>query len=419
MPAARSRRVVVTGIGLITPIGSDVDAVWASLVEGASGVGPITRFDAGGYPTRIAAEVRDFDPADHMDRKTARNAARYAQFALAAAGQAVAHAGLDTGALDPQRIGAIVSSGVGGLDEIERNHRLMLDRGIRRISPFAIPMMLGDTAAGLVAIHTGARGPNYGIASACASSGHAIGEAAELIRRDDTAVMLAGGAEACITPFAMGGFCQMRAVSERNGEPERASRPWDVERDGFVMGEGSTIFVLEESEHARARGAAALAEVVGYGASADGHHLTAPDPEGDGATRAMRQALARAGLGPHEVQYVNAHGTSTKLGDVAETRAIKRVFGDHARTLMVSSTKSVHGHLLGAAGALEAAACVLAIQRGLVPPTINLERRDEECDLDYVPNVARAARVDVALSNSFGFGGHNATLVIRRPELHP
>jgi 3-oxoacyl-[acyl-carrier-protein] synthase II len=409
------RRVVVTGIGVISPIGSDVDTVWASLVEGVSGVGPITRFDAAGYPTRIAAEVRAFDPADHMDRKTARNAARYAQFALAAASQAIAHAGLDTAEMDPQRFGAIVSSGVGGLDEIERNHRLMLERGIDRISPFAIPMLLGDTAAALVAIHCGARGPNYAIASSCASSGHAIGEAAEVIRRDDAVAMLAGGAEACITPLSMGCFCRVRATSERNDEPGRASRPWDVQRDGFVMGEGAAVLLLEEEEHARARGATLLAEIAGYGASADGHHLAAPEPDGDGAARSMRQAIARAGVGPSEVQYVNAHGTSTRLGDVAETRAIKRVFGDHAPALLVSSTKSMHGHLLGAAGALEATACVLAIQRGLVPPTINLDEPDEECDLDYVANAARPARVDVALSNSFGLGGHNATLVIRRP----
>jgi 3-oxoacyl-[acyl-carrier-protein] synthase II len=414
--SGHGRHVVVTGIGVVSPIGSDVDTVWANLVEGVSGVGPITRFDATGYPTRIAAEVRGFDPADHMDRKTARNAARYAQFALAAATQAIAYAGLDVGALDPQRFGAIVSSGIGGLDEIERNHRLMLERGIDRISPFAIPMLLGDTAAALVAIHCGARGLNYGITSSCASSGHAIGEAAEVIRRNDAVAMLAGGAEACITPLSMGCFCRVRATSERNGEPERACRPWDVERDGFVMGEGAVLLVLEESEHARARGAAALAEIAGYGASADGYHLATPEPDGDGAARSMRQALANAGLAPHEVQYVNAHGTSTRLGDVAETRAIKRVFGDHAAALLVSSTKSVHGHLLGAAGALEAAACVLSIERGLVPPTINLDEPDEECDLDYVPNVARRARVDIALSNSFGLGGHNATLVIRRPR---
>jgi 3-oxoacyl-[acyl-carrier-protein] synthase II len=409
------RRVVVTGIGVISPIGSDVDTVWTSLVEGVSGVGPITRFDAAGYPTRIAAEVRGFDPADHMDRKTARNAARYAQFGLAAARQALAHAGLDAAGIDPQRFGAIVSSGVGGVDEIERNHRLMLERGIDRISPFAIPMLLGDTAAALVAIHCGALGLNYGITSSCASSGHAIGEAAEVIRRDDAVAMLAGGAEACITPLSMGSFCRVRATSERNDEPERASRPWDVQRDGFVMGEGAAVLLLEEGEHARARGVPVLAEIAGYGASADGYHLAAPEPEGGGAVRSMRQALARAGLAPSDVQYVNAHGTSTRLGDVAETRAIKRVFGDHAPALLVSSTKSIHGHLLGAAGALEAAACVLAIQRGLVPPTINLDEPDEECDLDYVPNVARTARVDVALSNSFGLGGHNATVVIRRP----
>ncbi len=408
--------MVVTGMGFVTPIGSDPQAVWSNLAEGVSGVGPITRFDSAAYPARIAAEVKGFDPHDHMDRKTARHAARYTQFAVAAAAQALAMADLDPRRMEPDRVGVVVSTGVGGLDEIERNHQAMLERGIQRISPFAIPMMLCDSAAGMVAIQTGAHGPNYAIASACASGGHGIGEAVEMVARGDAVAMLAGGAEACITPFAIGGFCRMKAVSERNEEPERACRPWDVDRDGFVMGEGAAMLVLEDVAFALARGARPLAEIAGYGASADGHHITAPQPDGLGAIRAMRRALERAGVRPDEVQYVNAHGTSTRLGDIAETRAIEQVFGEHARRLMVSSTKSMHGHLLGAAGALEAAACVLAIRHGLVPPTINLDAQDPDCGLDYVPNTARRAEVDVAISNSFGFGGHNATLVIRRAE---
>jgi 3-oxoacyl-[acyl-carrier-protein] synthase II len=409
-------QVAVTGMGFVTPIGCDLETVWSSLVEGRSGVGPITRFDAGEYPARIAAEVRGFDPLDHMDRKTARHTSRYCQFALAAARQALAHAGLDVSSLEPGRVGAVLSSGVGGLDEIERNHRVLLERGFDRMSPFTLPMMLTDSAAGLIAIETGAVGPNYGVVSACASSAHGIGEAAAVIQRGEATAMLAGGAESCITPFAIGAFCRIRAVSQRNDEPERACRPWDVDRDGFVMGEGAAVLVLEELEFALGRGATPLAIVAGCGASADGHHITAPHPGGVGAERAMRAALEGAGVRPDEVGYVNAHGTSTRLGDVAETRAIERVFGEHAGRLLVSSTKSVHGHLLGAAGALEAAACVLAIQRGLVPPTINLDSRDPECDLDFVPHRARPAKVDVAISNSFGFGGHNATLVLRRPE---
>jgi 3-oxoacyl-[acyl-carrier-protein] synthase II len=411
-------RVAVTGLGFVTPIGNDLETVWSSLVEGVSGVGPITHFDTAEYPSRIAGEVKDFDPGEHMDRKTARHTGRYCQFALAASRQALAHAGLDPAELEPDDVGVIVSSGVGGMEEIEKNHAAMLQRGIRRISPFTVPMMIADMASGLVAIHTHAGGPNYAIVSACASSGHGIGEAAEIIRRGDARAMLAGGAEATITPLVIGAFCQIKAVSERNDEPEKACRPFDLDRDGFVMGEGSVMFVLEDMDFARERGARVLAEVVGYGASADMHHYTAPHPEGLGAMRAMRRALGRSGLDPAQVDYVNAHGTSTKLGDIAETRAIKEVFGEHASKLMVSSTKSVHAHLLGAAGAMEAAACVLAIERGLVPPTINLDRQDPECDLDCVPNRARRARVDVAMSNSFGFGGHNATLVLRRPELN-
>jgi 3-oxoacyl-[acyl-carrier-protein] synthase II len=416
MTHANGRRVAVTGLGVVTPIGHDVETVWSSLVEGVSGVGPITRFDTTEYPTKIAAEVRGFEPERYMDRKTARHLARYCQFALVASKQALAHARLDPHELDPDLVGVIVASAVGGMEEIERNQRQMMERGIRRISPFTTPMMICDMAAGVVAMHTGAGGPNYAIVSACASSGHGIGEACEIIKRGDADAMLAGGAEAAITPLTMGAFCQIKATSERNDEPERACRPFDVERDGFVMGEGAVMFVLEEMEFARRRGARVMAEVIGYGASADMYHFTAPHPEGAGAIRAMRRALGKAGVAPEEVDYVNAHGTSTKLGDIAETKAIREVFGPHADRLAVSSTKSVHAHLLGAAGALEAAACVLTIERGLIPPTINLDDQDPRCDLDYVPNRARPAAVDVAISNSFGFGGHNATLVLRRPD---
>jgi 3-oxoacyl-[acyl-carrier-protein] synthase II len=418
MSQANGRRVAVTGLGFVTPIGNDVETVWSNLVEGVSGVGPITHFDASSYSTRIAAEVKGFEPERYMDRKTARHLGRYCQFALGASQQALAHAGLVPGDMDPDDVGVIVSSGIGGMEEIEKSHTALMERGVRRISPFTVPMMIADMAAGIVAMHTKAGGPNYAIVSACASSGHGIGEAAEIIKRGDARAMLAGGAEATITPLTMGAFCQIKAVSERNDEPERACRPFDTGRDGFVMGEGAVMFVLEDMEFARERGAQVLAELIGYGASADMHHFTAPHPEGAGAIRAMRKALKKAAVEPAQVDYVNAHGTSTKLGDIAETKAIKQVFGDHAYQLAVSSTKSVHAHLLGAAGAMEAAACVLAIERGLIPPTINLDDQDPECDLDYVPNRARQAKVDVAISNSFGFGGHNATLVLRRAELN-
>jgi 3-oxoacyl-[acyl-carrier-protein] synthase II len=311
-----------------------------------------------------------------------------------------------------------VSSGIGGMEEIEKNHTALLERGVRRISPFTVPMMIADMAAGIVAMHTKAGGINYALVSACASSGHALGEAAEIIKRGDARAMLAGGAEATITPLTMGAFCQIKAVSERNDEPEKACRPFDLDRDGFVMGEGGVMFLLEDLQFARERGAPILAELAGYGASADMYHFVAPDPDGKGNIRAMRMALRKAGIRPEEVDYVNAHGTSTKIGDIAETRGIKEVFGDHAQQLVISSTKSVHAHLLGAAGAMEAAACVLALQRGMVPPTINLDTPDPECDLDYVPNKARRADLRVALSNSFGFGGHNASLVIRKLDLN-
>ncbi len=414
MERGDGHRVAITGMGFVTPLGHDPETVWSNLIEGVSGVGPITRFDASEYPTRIAAEVRDFDPGDYMDRKSARHLALYCQFALAASRKALDQAGLDPSRLDPDEVGVIVASGIGGMEEIERNHAAMKERGIRRISPFTVPMMIADMASGVVAMQVGAGGPNYAIVSACASSAHAIGEAAEIIRRGDATAMLVGGSEATITELTMGAFCQIKAVSERNDEPERACRPFDALRDGFVMGEGAVMLVLEELEAAQRRGARVLAEVTGYGATADMYHFVAPHPEGAGAIRSMRRALEKAGLSPEQVQYINAHGTSTKVGDVAETKAIREVFGDHAYRLAISSTKSMHGHLLGAAGAMEAAVCVLTIERGQIPPTINLEHPDPECDLDYVPNRARPARVDVALSNSFGFGGHNATLVIER-----
>ncbi len=418
MTASNGRRVAVTGLGFVTPIGNDRETVWSNLVEGVSGVGPITYFDTTAYSTRIAAQVKDFDPELYMDRKTARHIGRYCQFALAASTQALAESGLQPGDMDPDDVGVIVSSGIGGMEEIEKSHTALMERGVRRISPFTVPMMIADMAAGIVAMHTHAGGPNYAIVSACASSGHGIGEAAEIIKRGDAKAMLAGGAEATITPLTMGAFCQIKAVSERNDEPEKACRPWDVDRDGFVMGEGSVMFVLEDMEFARARGARILAEIIGYGASADMYHFTAPHPEGLGASRAMKRALDKSGVPPEQVGYINAHGTSTKLGDIAETRAIKAVFGEHAYQLAVSSTKSVHAHLLGAAGAMEAAASVMALQEGVLPPTINLDHQDPECDLDYVPNKARRADLSVAMSNSFGFGGHNATLLIRKPELN-
>jgi 3-oxoacyl-[acyl-carrier-protein] synthase II len=411
-------RVAVTGMGFVTPIGHDVETVWSNLIEGVSGVGLITRFDTTTYSAKIAAEVKDFDPEQYMDRKTARHIGRYCQFALAASRSALAESGLEPDQMDPDDVGVIVSSGIGGMEEIEKSHTSLMERGVRRISPFTVPMMIADMAAGIVAMHLHAGGPNYAIVSACASSGHGIGEAAEIIKRGDAVAMLAGGAEATITPLTMGAFCQIKAVSERNDEPERACRPFDLDRDGFVMGEGAVMFVLEDMEHARKRSARILAEIAGYGASADMYHFTAPHPEGLGAIRAMRKALQKGGIAPQEVGYINAHGTSTKLGDVAETKAIKDVFGDHAYKLAVSSTKSVHAHLLGAAGAMEAAACVLAIDRGMLPPTINLDTPDPECDLDYVPNQARKADVRIALSNSFGFGGHNATLAIKKPDLN-
>ena len=405
-------RVAITGMGMVTPLGTGVEEVWDGLVHGRSGVGPISHFDATGFPTRIAGEVRDFEPELYMDRKTARHVARYCQLALAAARMAVDDSGLKPETLDADAVGVVVSSAAGGMEEIERAHQTLMERGVSRISPFMAPMMITDMAAGLIAIELKAGGPNYAVVSACASGSHALADATEVIRRGDAVAMIAGGAEAAITPLLIGAFCQMSAMSRRNDQPQAACRPFDLGRDGFVMSEGAVIMVLEEMEHARARNAHIWAELLGSGSSADMYHFTAPDPEGRGAARAMSAALRHSGIAPEQVDYVNAHGTSTSLGDIAETLAIRQVLGEHANRVAVSSTKSMTGHLLGAAGAMEAAACVLAIQRGLIPPTINLADQDPRCDLDYVPNSARVAPVRVALSNSFGFGGHNACLVL-------
>ena len=401
---------------MVTPLGTGVEEVWEALVRGTSGVHAITGFDASSYPTRIAGEISDFDPELYMDRKTARRAARYCQLGLAAARLAVEGSGLRPEDMDPDAVGVVVSSAAGGMEEIERGHAVLMERGVSRISPFMAPMMITDMAAGLIAIEMHAGGPNYAVVSACASGAHALADAAEVIRRGDAVAMIAGGAEAGITPLLMGAFCQMSALSRRNHEPERASRPFDTGRDGFVMSEGAVVMVLEEMEHATARGAVIWGELLGAGSSADMYHFTAPDPSGRGAARAMAAALKHAQLSPEAVGYINAHGTSTALGDIAETLAIHQVMGEHAARVAVSSTKSMTGHLLGAAGAMEAAVCLLAMQRGMIPPTINLEDQDPRCDLDYVPNMARRAEVRVSLSNSFGFGGHNACLVLGRGD---
>ena len=407
------RRVVVTGIGLITPLGASVDKTWRGLIEGRSGIGPITRFDPTGLETQIAGEVKDFDPLEYMDRKEVRRADRFAQFAVAAAGQALRDAKLEVKPDLAPRVGAAFGSGIGGVETLVENI-LSHDKDPKRVSPFLIPMMIIDMAAGEVAMKYGLKGPNMAHVSACASSANAIGEAAEMIRRDAADVMVAGGAEAGLIPVAIGAFNQARAISTRNDAPEKASRPFDKERDGFVFSEGAGCLVLEELEFARARGARILGEFAGYGLSADAYHVTAPPPGAEGAVRAMRMAIEDAGVGAAEIGYVNAHGTSTQANDGAETAALKTVFGDRAPKVPISSTKSMTGHTLGAAGAIEAAICLLAMREGCLPPTINQEVADPECDLDYIPNRARKADVSVALSNSMGFGGHNVALVLRR-----
>ena len=409
------RRVVVTGLGLVSPVGIGVDESWSALVAGKSGVGPITLFDASTFPTRIAGEVTGFDPTKFMDRKEARRNDRFIQFALAAADMAMKDSGLDMSKEDAERVGAIVGAGIGGLGTIEDEHKTFLEKGVRKIGPFFIPSLIINLAPGQISLKYGMKGPNFSPVSACATGNHSIGDAMIYIERGLADVMITGGCEATITPLGIGGFCAARALSERNDAPEKASRPFDKNRDGFVAGEGSGLLILEEYERARKRGARIYAEVVGYGASADANHITSPAPEGEGGQRAMRMALRDAGVTPDVVGYVNTHGTSTPQGDVAECQAINKVFGEHAKKkLMVSSTKSMTGHLLGAAGGLEAVVSVLTIARGVLPPTINVEEQDPECALDVIPNTAREVRVDYAMSNSFGFGGTNAVLLFKR-----
>jgi 3-oxoacyl-[acyl-carrier-protein] synthase II len=408
------RRVVVTGVGVVTPIGIGKDAFWASLVAGRSGVRRISRFDPSAFDTQIAAEVLDFDPTAFMDRKDVRRNDRFVQFAYAAARMALDDAGFTITASNATQVGVLIGSGIGGAETWENQHQTLLERGPGRVSPFFIPMIIINMASGIVSILTGARGPNSAVVTACATGGHAIGDAMRIIQRGEATAMLAGGSEAAITPLSVAGFCSMKAMSTRNDEPHRACRPFDAGRDGFVMGEGAGVVLLEDLEHAVRREAHIYCELVGYGMSADAYHITQPDPEADGATRSMANALRDAGVDPSEVDYINAHGTSTPYNDRTETLAIKRVLGPHARTVAVSSTKSMTGHLLGAAGGVELIACALAIEHQVLPPTINYEVPDPDCDLDYVPNRARPAEVRTALSNAFGFGGHNATLVVRR-----
>ncbi len=411
-----TRRVVVTGVGLVSPLGIGTRETWDGLVAGRSGAGRITRFDAADFSSRIACEVKGFDPLDYADRRDARKMDTFIQYALAASLFAAEDAGLETPLADPDRVGVVISSGIGGFETIEREHRKLLEKGPRRISPFFVPAMVVNLAAGWVSIRLGARGPNSAMATACSAGAHAVGEAFRLVRHGHADVMVAGGAEATITPMCIGGFASMKALSTRNDEPELASRPFDRDRDGFVVGEGAGILVLEEREQALARGASLYAEVLGYGMSGDAFHITAPAEDGSGAVRVMRAALAEAGAAPEDVDAVNAHGTSTPLNDRIETAAIRRVFGGHADRLAVSSTKSMTGHLLGGAGGLEAGISCLTLRHQTLPPTINHETPDPDCDLDIVPNTARPATVRSVLSNSFGFGGTNVSLLFRHPD---
>jgi 3-oxoacyl-[acyl-carrier-protein] synthase II len=407
------RRVVITGLGVITPIGNELDTFWQNLQNGVSGIGKITAMDTTGYDCQIAGEVRNFDPKDFFNNpKDVRRTDRYTHLAMAAAKMAMRDGGVDMEKLNRHRFGAIVSSGIGGLKTLEDQHSTLLNKGPSRVSAFTIPMLISNMASGLISMEFGLQGPNFCIVTACATSNNAIGESWRMIKFGDADIFLAGGSEASIIPIGLAGFSAMKALSTRNDEPERASRPFDRDRDGFVMGEGAGVVVVEELEHAKARGATIYCELTGYGLSADAHHMTAPPPDGEGAVRAMRMALSHAKTTPEQVDYVNAHATSTGLGDICETRAIKTVFGEQASKVSISATKSMTGHLLGGAGAIETAACALAIRDSVIPPTINLENPDPECDLDYTANVAKQKKIKVALNNSFGFGGHNATLVI-------
>ncbi|MBA4544029.1 beta-ketoacyl-ACP synthase II [Thermoactinomyces daqus] len=409
-------RVVITGLGVISSLGNDIDTFWNNLIQGKSGISHITQFDTSDYAVKIASEVKDFDPLNFIDKKETRRMDRFAQFAVAAAKMAVSHAGLNIDDRNAERVGVYIGSGIGGLATLEKQHRVLMDRGPRRVSPFFVPMMIANMASGIVSIQLGAKGPNSAAISACSTGTHCVGDAFRILQRGEADVMLAGGAEATIMPLAVAGFSAMTALSTRNDEPEKASRPFDKDRDGFVMGEGAGVLVLETLDHALKRGANIIAEVVGYGMTADAYHLTSPAPEGEGAKRAMEMAMRDAGLAPEEIDYINAHGTSTEYNDKFETMAIKGAFKDHAYKLAVSSTKSMLGHLLGAAGGVETIISALAIKEQILPPTINLENPDPECDLDYVPNEARKTRVRTALSNSLGFGGHNATILLKEYE---
>jgi 3-oxoacyl-[acyl-carrier-protein] synthase II len=410
-----NQRVVVTGMGVITALGRDLETFWGNLLAGKSGVSQIEAFDTTEYTTKIAAEIKNWNPEEYVERKDARKMDRFVQFAVAASLNALKDANLNIAEdADPERVGVIVGSGIGGLLTWEEQHRALVEKGPKRVSPFFIPMMIANMASGQVSIITGAKGPNSTAVTACATGTNSIGDSFKMIQRGDADVMICGGAEATISPMGVAGFCSMRAMSVRNDDPTHASRPFDIDRDGFVMGEGSGVLILESLEHALKRGARIYGEVIGYGMSGDAHHMTDPDPEG--ASRCMKRAIRDAGIDPSEIDYINAHGTSTPVGDKSETKAIKTAFGDAAYKVAVSSTKSMTGHLLGAAGGIEAIASLLAIKDGIIPPTINIENQDPECDLDYVPNVARKADVKIAMSNSFGFGGHNATVIMKKYE---
>ncbi|MEO8216134.1 MAG: beta-ketoacyl-ACP synthase II [Acidobacteriota bacterium] len=410
------RRVVVTGVGMVSPLGVGNDATWRALLAGQSGITGITRFDVSDYPCRIAGEVKGFDPQNWVEKKDVKKSDTFIHYAIAASQFAVDDSGLKIDHSNAERIGVIIGSGIGGLPLIEEMHTKLLERGPNRVSPFFIPGLIINLAAGQISIRFGAKGPNSAPATACATGAHAIGDSFKIIQRGDADVMISGGSEAVITPLALAGFSAMRALSTRNDDPQGASRPWDLQRDGFVMGEGSGVVILEEREHALARGARIYCEVIGYAMTSDAYHITAPSENGEGSTRVMALTLRDAGLQPEQIDYINAHGTSTPHGDRTETQAIKNVFGEHAYKLSVSSTKSMTGHLLGAAGGLESAICAMIILEGRIPPTINYEHPDPECDLDYVPNVARTMTVNHALSNSFGFGGTNACLAFSRHE---
>ncbi len=407
-------RVVVTGMGVVTSLGLGIERFWQSLIAGRSGIVPITSFDVSAFTTRFAGEITDFAPEDFMERKEARRMDRFVHFAVAATRMALTDACYDIRADEANRVGVLIGSGIGGLRTIEEQAKVMFDRGPDRISPFFIPMLIADMASGQVSILYGAKGPNSTVVTACATGTHAIGDAFHIIRRGDADVMIAGGSEAPLTALGLGGFCAARTLSQRNDDPQAASRPFDKDRDGFVMAEGAGILILESLSHARRRGARIYAEIMGYGLTADAYHITAPAPEGEGASRAMNMALERAALAPETVDYINAHGTSTHYNDKLETAAIKATFGESAPKIPISSTKSMTGHLLGAAGAIEAVVCVLAIQNQMIPPTINYTTPDPECDLDYTPNEARSLPIEVTMSNSFGFGGHNATVIFKK-----